>query len=222
MRIRRWPATVSAHGARVGEPDEVSDPNAVQVRGRREVRTVQAVRLTVCSWTVFLRGPRTVHTPRPSRLARWGLGAAALAAAVPLTAFPSAAHADASDVFGWLEGELADNGDALPQSLRGQRLGADARRRARADARRPRIQIRSSTRRWTTSPRTSNAYITGEAFGDVGSTYAGATGKTLLTVGAPRRRPQLVRRRGSRGPVALGHADRRCRRGPLLRRVDVR
>ena len=122
-----------------------------------------------------------MSTQQLSRLARWGLGAAALAAALPLTTFPSPVQAGTPDVLDWLETELVDNGNALPNTFGstdwGLTLDAVLALTLGGNASDPVLDATMDNFEGSIDD-----YITGEAFGDVGSAYAGAIGKSLVAV----------------------------------------
>ena len=102
---------------------------------------------------------------------------------LPWSALPVAA-APPDDAFDWIEAELAANDGTLPSSFDptstdwGLTLDAvialDAGGRGDSEAVTTAIEAFVGA---------AGDYVTGEAFGDVGSAYAGAVGKSLFTLG---------------------------------------
>jgi len=155
---------------------------AVEVRGSEE-RSTSSGSAVHCALGPFMRGSR-MHSPSPTRIA---LGASVLVAGLlvttPLGTVTAADTVDDAPLV-WLEGELIANSSTMPSSFDPTAtdfgLTLDAVLALTLGGRGDQTIATSAA---AAVEANIGGYITGEAFGDTGSLYSGAVGKTLLTAG---------------------------------------
>ena len=163
-----------------GEPDYLLWPNNPLVPSRLRTRGGRPVRLAWLCWLspLFMRGIINVRHLRPVPFL---LVAALVATSLlgPPTPVAAAAQPSAPAALNWLEGELDDNAGTLPSSFGGTDWGltSDAILALRLGGRGTEPAATTATAALAAN---INGYITGEAFGDIGSAYAGAIGKSML------------------------------------------